>query len=164
MDPPEDGINFFIQGYADHALHARASRLSGEARLLGRRASRDPCWAVDPVDTGKRAILDREGERGFGVEVERQRQRGADRAAMRDGDYVASGIGLGGHGPLPGASTQRRIRRGEMFASSAGETATVLAAIVLFCGIGLALFGIVALGEWAIQRWYGGEMPVGGVI
>src|ERR1700736_6852799 len=28
---------------------------------------------------------------GFGVEVERQ--RGADRAAMRDGDYVASGIG-----------------------------------------------------------------------
>jgi hypothetical protein len=40
----------------------------------------------------------------------------------------------------------------------------VLAAIVLLCGIGLALFGTVALGEWAIQRWYGGEMPVGGVI
>ena len=51
-----------------------------------------------------------------------------------------------------------------MFASSAGETATVLAAIVLLCGIGLALFGIVALGELALQRWYGGEMPVGGVI
>ena len=51
-----------------------------------------------------------------------------------------------------------------MFASSAGETATVLAAIVLLCGIGLALFGIVALGELAMQRWYGGEMPVGGVI
>jgi NitT/TauT family transport system permease protein len=51
-----------------------------------------------------------------------------------------------------------------MFASSAGETATVLAAIVLLCGIGIALFGLVALGELALQRWYGGEMPVGGVI
>lgn len=51
-----------------------------------------------------------------------------------------------------------------MFASSAGETATVLAAIVLLCGIGLALYGIVALGELALLRWYGGEMPVGGVI
>jgi len=51
-----------------------------------------------------------------------------------------------------------------MFASSAGETATVLAAIVLLCGIGLALYGLVALGELALQRWYGGEMPVGGVI
>ncbi|TMJ56873.1 MAG: ABC transporter permease [Alphaproteobacteria bacterium] len=51
-----------------------------------------------------------------------------------------------------------------MFASSAGETATVLAAIVLLCVIGLALFGLVALGEMAVRRWYGGEMPVGGVI
>ncbi len=51
-----------------------------------------------------------------------------------------------------------------MFASSAGETATVLAAIVLLCGIGLALFGLVGLGEMAVQRWYGGEVPVGGVI
>ena len=51
-----------------------------------------------------------------------------------------------------------------MFASSAGETATVLAAIVLLCAIGLALFGLVALGETAVRRWYGGEMPVGGVI
>jgi NitT/TauT family transport system permease protein len=51
-----------------------------------------------------------------------------------------------------------------MFASSAGETATVLAAIVLLCVIGLALFGLVALGEMAVQRWYGGEIPVGGVI
>ena len=51
-----------------------------------------------------------------------------------------------------------------MFASSAGETATVLAAIVLLCAIGLVLFGLVALGEAAMQRWYGGEMPVGGVI
>jgi NitT/TauT family transport system permease protein len=37
-----------------------------------------------------------------------------------------------------------------MFASSAGETATVLAAIVLLCGIGLALFSLVALGEIAV--------------
>ena len=51
-----------------------------------------------------------------------------------------------------------------MFASSAGETATVLAAIALLCVIGLALFGLVALGEMAVRRWYGGEMPVGGVI
>jgi NitT/TauT family transport system permease protein len=51
-----------------------------------------------------------------------------------------------------------------MFASSAGETATVLAAIVWLCGIGLALFGLVALGELAVKRWYGGEMPVSGVI
>jgi NitT/TauT family transport system permease protein len=51
-----------------------------------------------------------------------------------------------------------------MFASSAGETATVLAAIVLLCVIGLVLFGLVALAEAAMQRWYGGEMPVGGVI
>jgi hypothetical protein len=50
-----------------------------------------------------------------------------------------------------------------MFASSAGETAT-LAAIALLCGIGLALFGVVALGEMAVGRWYGGEMPVGAVI
>jgi len=48
--------------------------------------------------------------------------------------------------------------------ASAGETVTVLAAIVLLCGIGFALFGIVALGEWGDPRWYGGEMPVGGVI
>lgn len=51
-----------------------------------------------------------------------------------------------------------------MFASSAGETATVLAAIVILCGIGLVLFGLVVLAENLMQRWYGGEMPVGGVI
>ena len=51
-----------------------------------------------------------------------------------------------------------------MLAASAGETATVLAAIVLLCGIGLALFGLVGTAEIAVQRWYGGEMPVGGVI
>jgi len=51
-----------------------------------------------------------------------------------------------------------------MFASSAGETATVLAAIVLLCVIGLVLFGIVALAELAMQHWYGGEMPAGGFV
>jgi NitT/TauT family transport system permease protein len=51
-----------------------------------------------------------------------------------------------------------------MFASSAGETATVLAAIVVLCGIGLVLYGLVGLGELLVQRWYGGDMPVGGVI
>ncbi|MBV8776528.1 MAG: ABC transporter permease [Alphaproteobacteria bacterium] len=51
-----------------------------------------------------------------------------------------------------------------MFASSAGETATVLAAIVVLCGIGLVLYGLVALGELAVRRWYGGELPTSGVI
>lgn len=51
-----------------------------------------------------------------------------------------------------------------MFASSAGETATVLAAIVLLCVVGLALFGLVALGEMAMRRWYGGELPTGGIV
>ncbi len=51
-----------------------------------------------------------------------------------------------------------------MFASSAGETATVLAAVVLLCIIGLVLFGIVAVGELAVRRWYGGEMPVSGAV
>jgi NitT/TauT family transport system permease protein len=51
-----------------------------------------------------------------------------------------------------------------MFASWAGERATVLAAVVLLCGIDLVLFSLVALGEVAVQHWYGGEMPVRGVI
>jgi NitT/TauT family transport system permease protein len=51
-----------------------------------------------------------------------------------------------------------------MFASSAGETATVLAAIVVLCAIGLVLYGLVGLGELLVQRWYGGEMPASGVI
>ena len=51
-----------------------------------------------------------------------------------------------------------------MFAAGAGETATVLAAIALLCAIGLALYGIVELAERAVRHWYGGEMPVGGVI
>jgi NitT/TauT family transport system permease protein len=51
-----------------------------------------------------------------------------------------------------------------MFAAGAGETATVLAAIALLCAIGLALYGIVELAERAVRHWYGGQMPVGGVI
>src|SRR5215471_10768779 len=50
--------------------------------------------AVEPVDAGDRAILDREGERGFGIEAERQRQSGADRAAMRNSDDVVPRIAL----------------------------------------------------------------------
>ena len=49
-----------------------------------------------------------------------------------------------------------------MFGSSAAETALVLAAIVLLCGIGLVLYGAVALGELAMKRWYGSEIPAGG--
>ncbi len=51
-----------------------------------------------------------------------------------------------------------------MFAAGAGETATVLAAIVLLCVIGLGLYGIVGLAELLVLRWYGGEAPVSGVI
>ena len=51
-----------------------------------------------------------------------------------------------------------------MFASSAGETQVVLAAIVLLCLIGLVLYGLVALAELAVQRWYGGELPTGGIV
>ena len=51
-----------------------------------------------------------------------------------------------------------------MFASSAGETATVLAAVVVLCGIGLVLYGLVGIGERLVGRWYGGELPTSGVI
>jgi NitT/TauT family transport system permease protein len=51
-----------------------------------------------------------------------------------------------------------------MFASSAGETATVLAAIVVLCGIGLVLYGLVGIGEVLVKRWYGGELPASGAI
>jgi hypothetical protein len=54
----------------------RALNLPSSARRLVH--SRDApavthAGAVDPVDAGDRAILDREGEGGFGMEVERQR-------------------------------------------------------------------------------------------
>ena len=51
-----------------------------------------------------------------------------------------------------------------MVASSAGETETVLAATVLLCVIGLVLYGIVALAELVMRRWYGGEIAVGGFV
>jgi NitT/TauT family transport system permease protein len=51
-----------------------------------------------------------------------------------------------------------------MFAAGASETATVLAAIALLCVIGLGLYGIVGLAEWLVLRFYGGEMPISGVI
>jgi len=40
----------------------------------------------------------------------------------------------------------------------------VLAAIALLCVIGLGLYGIVGLAEWLVLRFYGGEMPISGVI
>jgi NitT/TauT family transport system permease protein len=49
-----------------------------------------------------------------------------------------------------------------MFASSAGETALVFAAIALLCGIGLLLYGAVALAEVFVHRWYGAPISVGG--
>jgi NitT/TauT family transport system permease protein len=50
------------------------------------------------------------------------------------------------------------------FAAGAGETATVLAAIVLLCVIGLGLYGIIGLAELLVLRLYGGETPISGVI
>src|SRR5207244_11336908 len=50
--------------------------------------------AVDVVDTGDRAVFHREGEARLGVEPEREAERGADGAAMRDGDDVAAAMGL----------------------------------------------------------------------
>jgi NitT/TauT family transport system permease protein len=49
-----------------------------------------------------------------------------------------------------------------MFASSAGETALVFAAIALLCLIGLLLYGAVALAEVFVLRWYGAPISVGG--
>jgi len=42
-----------------------------------------------------------------------------------------------------------------LFASSRQETALTLAAIVMLCVVGLALYGAVVLGEWIMKRWYG---------
>jgi NitT/TauT family transport system permease protein len=51
-----------------------------------------------------------------------------------------------------------------MFAAGAGETATVLAAIVLLCVIGLALYGIIGVAEFLVLRWFGGEATISGVV
>jgi NitT/TauT family transport system permease protein len=39
-----------------------------------------------------------------------------------------------------------------LYSSSRSETPAVMAAIVLLCAIGLALYGLVELAEWAVQR------------
>ncbi|MEJ1975815.1 MAG: ABC transporter permease [Acetobacteraceae bacterium] len=47
-----------------------------------------------------------------------------------------------------------------LFAGSIDETALMLAAVVLLCVIGVALYGLVLLAEALFARWYGG--PDGG--
>ena len=42
-----------------------------------------------------------------------------------------------------------------MFASSAGETAVVFAAIALLCAIGLVLYGMIGAAEWVVVRQLG---------
>src|SRR5437763_13786369 len=49
---------------------------------------------VDMVDAGDRAVFHREGEAGLRFEAEREAERGADRAAMRDRDDVMPAIGI----------------------------------------------------------------------
>ena len=49
-----------------------------------------------------------------------------------------------------------------MFASSAAQTALVFAAITLLCGIGLLLYGAVALAERVMRRWFGAPISAGG--
>ncbi len=51
-----------------------------------------------------------------------------------------------------------------MFASSAGETALVFAAIVLLCVIGLALYAAVSAAEWLVLRWYGAPIASSGFV
>ena len=58
--------------------------------------------ALDPVDAGDRAVVDRKGEGRLGIKSERQAQRRADRAAMRHGDDVSA---------ADGPSTRRWIAR-----------------------------------------------------
>jgi NitT/TauT family transport system permease protein len=43
-----------------------------------------------------------------------------------------------------------------IFATSRSETAVIIAAIGLLCALGLALYGLVVLGELAMKRWYYG--------
>src|SRR5258708_9074309 len=50
--------------------------------------------AVDVIDAGDRAIFHRESEARLGFEPEREAKRGADRAAMRHRDDVATATGL----------------------------------------------------------------------
>ena len=43
-----------------------------------------------------------------------------------------------------------------VFATSRAETAVIIAAISVLCVLGLALYGLVVLGELAMRRWYYG--------
>jgi NitT/TauT family transport system permease protein len=49
-----------------------------------------------------------------------------------------------------------------MFASSAAQTALVFTAIALLCGIGLLMYGAVAIAELLVRRWYGAPIDTGG--
>ena len=46
-----------------------------------------------------------------------------------------------------------------LFASSVGETALVFAALLLLCGIGVALYAAVAVAERWYGAWFGAAMP-----
>lgn len=51
-----------------------------------------------------------------------------------------------------------------MFASSAAETALALAAVLLLCLVGVILYGLVALGEYAVMRKLDAPMSAGDVV
>jgi NitT/TauT family transport system permease protein len=44
-----------------------------------------------------------------------------------------------------------------VFATSRAETAVIMAAIGVLCALGLALYGLVVLGELGMKRWYYGR-------
>jgi NitT/TauT family transport system permease protein len=46
-----------------------------------------------------------------------------------------------------------------VFATSRAETAVIMAAIAVLCALGLALYGLVLLGELGMKRWYYGRSP-----
>jgi NitT/TauT family transport system permease protein len=76
------------------------------------------------------------------------------------------GVTMAMIGVIVGEFITAEVRLGYIivFASSAGETATVLGALVLLCVAGLVLYGIVAFAELVMRRWYGGEIAVGGFV
>jgi NitT/TauT family transport system permease protein len=52
-------------------------------------------------------------------------------------------------------TSQRGLGYIILFAGSRLETATVMAALLMLCTVGLALYGTVALAEWLIMSRYG---------
>jgi hypothetical protein len=66
LNPSDDRVNFFPELPVRGPVSPRWLVHSGDAPAMTHTG------AVDPVDASKRAILDREGERGFGTEVERK--------------------------------------------------------------------------------------------